>query len=107
MKKKIKTHYIMPRRNNNHQLREVDIGIPPPQIVVQNNAPFFAADYLRKNHYEMKKDLKKEIECAVCLEKICCDKCYTLLTCGHEFCLRCIMRCPHCPLCRSHQENSN
>ncbi len=106
MKKKIKKYYIMPRRRNN-ELQEIDIDVPPPQIVVRSHPPFFAADYLRKNHYEMKKDLKKEIECAVCLEKICCDKCYTLLTCGHEFCLRCIMRCPHCPLCRSHQENSN
>jgi len=95
----------MPRRNNNQQqLREVDIAVPP-QVIFQNNSPFFAADYLRKNHYEMKKDLKKDIECSICLEKICCDKCYSLLTCGHEFCLRCVIRCRECPLCRSSQEN--
>ena len=91
MKKKIKRNYIMPRRRNNNELQEVDIAMPPPQIVVQSHTPFFAADYLRKNHYQMKQDLKKEIECSVCLEKICCEKCYTLLSCGHEFCLRCIM----------------
>ena len=50
----------MPRRRN-QELQEIDIDVPPPQVVIQTHPPFFAADYLRKNHYEMKKDLKKEI----------------------------------------------
>ena len=98
----------MPRRRAN-QLEELELSnlaLNQQPVIIQHTAqPFFASDYLRKNHYEMKKSLKKETECSICLEKVCCEKCYTLLTCGHEFCLRCIIRCNNCPLCRTGQEN--
>ena len=57
---------------------------------------------LAKDYFDMKKKLNEELECPICLEKICCRKCFTLLNCGHSFCGECFMaqESPTCAVCR-------
>ena len=99
----------MPRRgrNQDNEIHQVDIGYPQT-IVLKSDAPsIFCGDYLKKNYWEMAKAQGKKFECSICLEEIdCktgCERCFTILTCGHIFHLPCIIRCQplHCPLCRS------
>ena len=76
--------------------------IPITVINERSDATFFVGDFLKKNYMEMSNKLEIKHECSICLENICCPKCFTLLTCGHVFCLFCITRCDPlcCPLCR-------
>tara|TARA_R110000787_G_scaffold285805_2_gene402384 strand:+ start:747 stop:1049 length:303 start_codon:yes stop_codon:yes gene_type:complete len=98
----------MPRRNI-QQPPEVELPSLPQVIHLTEKtpAPLFVGDYLKKHFWNMAKDLDKKYECSICLEEIDCQKgcerCFSLLTCGHIFHLGCIIRCQpmSCPLCRS------
>jgi len=60
-------------------------------------------DYLKNFVWKLIKEYKKDekIECSICLEEVDCQKCYSLLTCGHSFHMSCIYKCNSCPLCRN------
>ena len=95
----------MPPRRRTEQLVEEEILPPPNNIVYLQPAPtsMFVSDFLKNNYWDMMRELKKTQECSICLNEMDCKKCFTLLNCGHSFCLCCIIRCQACPLCRSHQ----
>ena len=84
-----------------------DLG--PPQIInlIRNPVSIFAGEYLKKNYLNMAKQLKKTYECSICLDEIdCvdgCDRCFSLLTCGHIYHIGCLIKVQpmNCPLCRS------
>lgn len=92
----------MPRRRNNQE--EIQDGL----IILDENSINFeirepirmTKDFLKNQVWELLKEKGKEVECSVCLEEICCSKCYTLLNCGHSYHLCCIIKCKTCPLCR-------
>ena len=60
-------------------------------------------DYLKNQVWDLIKNKPEDnkIECSICLDDICCQKCYTILTCGHSYHLSCVIKCKCCPLCRS------
>ena len=96
----------MPRgRRNQIQFENIDLENEMPvetRYIIQKPPSFFVADFLKNNHYEMMKELKKSQECSICMEDMmCCKNCYTLLNCGHSFHLCCIIKCSTCPLCRN------
>jgi len=64
----------------------------------------FCSHHLAENYFQLNKDLNKELECSICLDKLCCKSCFTLLACGHHFHARCILfvKEKECPLCRDH-----
>ena len=91
------------RRPSNQE----DIG-PPQTIVIQQSPNFptlFVSDFLKNNYWEMAEKLERVHECSICLENICCKKCFCILNCGHIFDLPCIIKCSplQCPLCRQNQ----
>lgn len=57
-------------------------------------------DYLANTHFDLLKKNEEKIECSICLDEInkCC---YTMLSCGHHFHSKCIIKCTVCPLCRA------
>ena len=87
----------MPRRSQEQEVVEHIFQLPdmPLQNVVK---PF-----LRDQFYEMAKKVGRKMECSICLENIDCNKCLTLMTCGHTLHLSCYMsqQTYTCPLCRS------
>ena len=98
----------MPRRNNNMEVpTQEDLGIPQTIYLRSEPPSLFVGEHLKKNYWKMSCDLDKKYECAICLEEIkCkdgCERCFSVLTCGHIFHLGCIIRCPQmsCPLCRA------
>jgi len=56
--------------------------------------------FLAKEIFRMKKQLNEELNCTICIEDICCDKCYCVLLCGHNFHYVCVSAESICPLCR-------
>ena len=100
----------MPRGRRNNQVEEIydnqmDIG-PPQTLVFRTETSIFAGDYLKKTYWDMAKQLNKKFECSICLEeidcKVGCERCFTILNCGHIYHLPCIIKCNplRCPLCR-------
>jgi len=57
--------------------------------------------FLSQEVFKMKNQLNEELSCSICLESICCDKCYCLLLCGHGFHFVCISSQNICALCRA------
>jgi hypothetical protein len=58
-------------------------------------------EYLGKEFMRLKEIAKEPMECSICLDEICCNRCICLLTCGHHFHFMCIQRTSVCPLCRA------
>jgi hypothetical protein len=88
----------MPRRSR-PQLVVFDenFEMPAPQDPIKP-----VKDFLKNQVWDLIKSKRdnNEIECSICLEEVCCQKCYTILTCGHSFHLSCIIKCNTCPMCR-------
>ena len=96
MKKTWKKKYIetkMPRRSNQEEMYDLT-------LTVNKNEP--VSDFLKNTYYNMKKRLDDDLTCAICLEKIDCERCMCVLTCGHFFHLHEILKLNFkCPVCRS------
>ena len=62
------------------------------------------SQHLSQNYFEMARQLNKDLECSVCLEKLNCKSCFTILSCGHSFHGSCLVRIKEqeCPTCRDH-----
>jgi hypothetical protein len=56
--------------------------------------------FLSKEIFRLRKLADEEMICPICLDEICCDKCNTILVCGHQFHLCCICKVEMCPMCR-------
>jgi len=69
----------------------------PPQLKI-------CSQYLCESYFELKKKQNEEMECIVCMEKLDCKSCFTLLNCGHAFHSKCLLflREKVCPTCRDH-----
>ena len=69
-------------------------------IVVNNNV---ASRHLTNQYFNMKKLLKYEEDCPVCLESLMeCKHCFTLLICGHSLHTKCFLDMinDQCPICK-------
>lgn len=88
----------MPRRSR-PQLVVIDENFELPS---QQDPIKPVKDFLKNQVWDLIKSKpdNNEIECSICLEQVCCQKCYTILTCGHSFHLSCIIKCNTCPMCR-------
>jgi hypothetical protein len=58
-------------------------------------------EFLGKEFLRLKGIAKEPMDCSICLEQICCDKCVCLLACGHVFHYMCISKQTTCALCRA------
>ena len=89
----------MPRQNN--------AGTQTPQQTVRyilgnNETPNQpVSEFLAKEFMRLKGIANENMECSICLEPICCNKCICLLMCGHSFHFVCIQKQSVCALCRS------
>lgn len=88
--------------------RQEDVGQPQQTILIQQppaHHSMFVSDFLKNNYWDMAEKLERTHECSICLENICCKKCFTIMNCGHIFCLSCIIKCHPlmCPNCRQSQ----
>ena len=82
----------------------------PPVFIHQEPPTQFAGPFLKKNYWEMSQKLGIEHQCSICLTKIDCPKCFTILcNCGHVFdfvCITAALRVNNaCPLCRQNLGN--
>ena len=82
-------------RNNSNSIQTTRYLIQSIDV----NSP--VSDFLTNEYIRLKLAAKENMDCAVCLSEICCDKCFVLLNCGHNFHLKCISKITICPLCRS------
>ena len=69
----------------------------PPKLKI-------CSQFLTDNYYDMKKELKQEMSCAVCMDTLDCKNCFVLLSCGHFYHSKCLLflREKVCPECRDH-----
>ena len=92
----------MPRRNRQMQLDNSSvIELTEDRLLTdlfQNSN--IVSNYLSNQFYDMLKEAKKEVMCPICMEEICCKKCFTLLRCGHYCCLYEYVKINKCPVCR-------
>ena len=91
----------MPRRRNAPVVL-ID-AIETTEIEYDEKEPIrVVKDYLKNQVWDLikAKPTDNVIECSICLDDICCKKCYTVLTCGHSYHLACVIKCKSCPLCR-------
>lgn len=86
--------YLMVRNNRPRFIIEDDHGY----LATTNEPIRIVKDYLKNKYWELDKELEN---CSICMEEICCKKCFSLLSCGHYFHMSCIYKCSSCPLCRN------
>ena len=58
--------------------------------------------FLAREWFRLKAIANEPMECSICLEAICCDKCVCVLMCGHNYHYSCITQnlTGKCPLCQ-------
>ena len=69
----------------------------PPKLKI-------CSQFLIDLFYTMQKELKQEMECIICMDKLECKSCFVLLNCGHSFHSKCLLFLvdKQCPVCRDH-----
>ncbi len=79
--------------------------VSPQQILAPNIIPtkFMVAEYLKNSYFDMSVECNKKLDCPVCLEAICCKRCFSMLPCGHYYHLNCLIKLDKCALCRDSQ----
>lgn len=55
---------------------------------------------IQNEMYEMMMELKKEIECPICLEPILSKEKLHITSCGHKYCVDCRSKITECAMCR-------
>jgi len=75
-----------------------------PTLIIEEVKPELklCSPHLSKNFFQMSVDLKKDLECVICTEKLDCKNCFEILSCGHYFHGGCLLRLKtrECPTCR-------
>ena len=88
----------MPRRRNSPQL----IVLDETTLDYDTQEPIRPVkDFLKNQVWNLYKEKNEKLECSICLDNICYQRCYTILTSGHSYHLSCVIKCKTCPLCRS------
>ena len=59
------------------------------------------SEFLAKEFIRLKKIANEPMDCPICLDAICCDRCVCVLLCGHYGHYMCLQKQSICPLCRS------
>lgn len=91
----------MPRgRRNNNDMEVIELNESSLLNDMFQRGGNIVSDYLAHSYYDLMKETGKKIECPVCMEEICCKKCFTLLRCGHYCCLYEYIKMNKCPVCR-------
>ena len=73
---------------------------PRCEIVIES--PRTTSAFLVGQYWDMAKELKRDVECAICTESwLDCRRCAALLVCGHAFHMACLreMETDRCPVC--------
>ena len=92
----------MPRRRNNNQIVFIEEPLTEFSTEEMTREPIKPVkDFLKKTLWDLYKNKGDKLECSICLEDICCEKCYTVLTCGHHYHLCCVIKTNKCAMCRS------
>ena len=88
----------MPRQSAGTQTQQ-----QPVRYILNNNEtpnqP--VSEYLSKEFMRLKGLAGENMDCSICLDPICCQRCICLLLCGHSFHYMCIQKQSICPVCRS------
>ena len=78
---------------------------PEPQVrymLGNNETPNQpVGEFLAKEFFRLKKIANEPMECSICLDTICCDRCIVVLLCGHVGHFMCLQKQSICPLCRA------
>ena len=101
----------MPRRRNNVEISNETtpindiasnvIQLIHPHQILQSPQKVMTAEYLKNNYFDMAKECNRKLDCPICLEDICCRKCFAMLPCGHFYHLSCLINIEKCALCRA------
>jgi hypothetical protein len=94
----------MPPRRRTRQAQEEEQWEELRLIIEEDEIPRLkiASEFLTTMYFSMVKDLNKQLECPICLERLH-ECCATLLGCGHHLHARCLLRMQQqkCPVCRA------
>ena len=101
----------MPPRRNQPTPNYVDVETESeagtdfdPTLIVEEVKPELklCSPHLSKIFFEMSQELKKDLECIICTEKLDCKSCFEILSCGHHFHGGCLLRLKtrECPVCK-------
>lgn len=89
----------MPRQNN------AGTQTPPQTvryILGNNETPNQpVSEFLAKEFMRLKGIANENMECSICLDTICCQRCCVVLQCGHYGHFMCLQKLSICPLCRA------
>ncbi len=58
------------------------------------------ATHIQNEIFDMVKELKKDIECPICLEPIVIRDDLHITNCGHKYCVKCRKQIDNCAICR-------
>jgi len=77
-----------------------------PTLIIEEVKPELklCSQHLSKIFFEMCQELKKDLECVICTEKLDCKCCFEILSCGHYFHSGCLLRLKtrECSICKDH-----
>lgn len=95
----------MPPRRRPRVTPDEEVDWDELRLVIneENTRMSVASQHLAKCYFEMCKELKKTLECPICLEALDCSHCFSLLICGHFLHAGCLvqLRQNKCPVCRA------
>lgn len=72
------------------------------RYILGNNETFNqpVSEFLSKEFVRLKKIANEPMDCSICLDSICCERCVIVLICGHYGHFMCLQKQSICPLCR-------
>ena len=82
----------MPRTRQSNQQYEIVL-----------DAPRVVSKFLTSEYFDMAKELKRDIQCCVCLDPwLDCKRCACMMPCGHAYHFACFaqMQDGRCAICR-------
>ena len=84
------THHMEKMKEMEEKMKEQNI---------YNNDIWNIPEFVKNEMKDMIKELKKEIECPICLTELKSDE-IKFSSCGHKYCASCLAKIDECAICR-------